>query len=208
MREISKLFKTRAIQLYFDERFYEVRNLTSHDFDVLLGLAMVTTGTKRETASKGTLRSFIQNYLRPISVYKLNEALDNLHENSYVWINSTLTVSITKLGINMVKEVYNAQYNFDKGTLRPILRALNSGKVEFDGTITAKENIRKKQSNNPYIGVKRVAPHKWMSSILVNKKRINLGTFSKPTLAAKARDAYIIENKLKHKLSLKNKYHD
>ena len=63
------------------------------------------------------------------------------------------------------------------------------------------QNIRKIKSNNTS-GYKGVGfnnkSNKWFSYIGVNKKRIHFGYFNSKIEAAKARDRFIVENKLKH----------
>lgn len=207
MEMISRLFKLRALQLYFDEEFYNSKNLTELEFDVLLSLAMVTEGTQREAINNKTLRGFMENYLKPISVYRLVKTLDTLHEKNLVWVNSLTTVSITKLGKNLVKEIYYSQNNFERKELRPIVRAVRSGAINFYGLLLSKISLPKRNKNNPYTGVERVGAHKFRATIKVNKKKINLGIFKKAVLAAKIRDAYIRDNKLgrNYKYSLKQK---
>ena len=62
-----------------------------------------------------------------------------------------------------------------------------------------------KNNKSGYVGVtwdKR--GKKWVVNIRINKKLINLGSFKDKIEAVLARDNYIIENKLPHKLSILN----
>ena len=67
------------------------------------------------------------------------------------------------------------------------------------------QNANRRVANNNtsgFIGVSWVKSYnKWVSTIAVNKKRINLGYFKDKMEAVRARDEYIIENNLPHKLS-------
>ena len=72
---------------------------------------------------------------------------------------------------------------------------------------TAQAHNRRMQKNNKsgYVGViwhKR--GRKWVVNIRISKKLINLGSFKDKIEAVLARDNYIIENKLPHKLSILN----
>ena len=67
--------------------------------------------------------------------------------------------------------------------------------------------INRRKAKNNTSGYTGVIWHKgrkaWYSTISVNKKRISLGYFKDKMDAVKARDDYITENKLPHKLSTK-----
>ena len=59
-----------------------------------------------------------------------------------------------------------------------------------------------KNNKYGYVGVIwHILAKRWVVSIIISKKRINLGSFKDKIEAVQARDNYIIENKLPHKLS-------
>lgn len=60
-----------------------------------------------------------------------------------------------------------------------------------------------KNNKSGYVGVIwHIRDKKWCARISVNTKLINLGSFKDKIEAVQARDNYIIENKLPHKLSI------
>ena len=67
-------------------------------------------------------------------------------------------------------------------------------------------NQRKREDNTSgYVGIYwNKASKKWDAKIGVNNKLVNIGTFPLIENAVQARDNYIIENKLPHKLSILN----
>ena len=67
--------------------------------------------------------------------------------------------------------------------------------------ITQNNNQRKRNTNTSgYVGVTSNGAN-WTARIMVNNKRVGLGIFLTKEEAVQARDNYIIENKLPHKLS-------
>jgi hypothetical protein len=62
-----------------------------------------------------------------------------------------------------------------------------------------------KNNTSGYVGVIwHIRDKRWVVSIKISKKLINLGSFKDKIEAVLARDNYIIENKLPHKLSILN----
>ena len=75
-----------------------------------------------------------------------------------------------------------------------------------DKTTQAINQRRMKNNKSGYVGVIwNKASKKWYANIRISKKRINLGSFKDKIEAVQARDNYIIENNLPHKLSILNK---
>ena len=70
--------------------------------------------------------------------------------------------------------------------------------------VTQVVNRRKMRNNTSgYVGVIwHIRDKRWVVNIRISKKRINLGSFKDKIEAVQARDNYIIENKLPHKLSI------
>ena len=63
----------------------------------------------------------------------------------------------------------------------------------------------KKNNTSGYVGVIwHIRDKRWVVNIRISKKLINLGSFKDKIEAVQARDNYIIENKLPHKLSILN----
>ena len=62
-----------------------------------------------------------------------------------------------------------------------------------------------KNNKSGYVGVSwHIRDKRWVVKIRISKKLINLGSFKDKIEAVQARDNYIIENKLPHKLSILN----
>ena len=71
-----------------------------------------------------------------------------------------------------------------------------------DKTIQNINQRMKKNNTSGFVGVSWSKTHQfWVSYIHLNKKRYNVGTFKDKMEAVLARDNYIVENKLQHKLS-------
>jgi hypothetical protein len=71
-----------------------------------------------------------------------------------------------------------------------------------DRTIQAINQRKAKNNTSGYVGINwRASYNKWAVRITVNGKRLSLGYFEILEEAAQARDNYIIENNLPHKLS-------
>lgn len=71
-----------------------------------------------------------------------------------------------------------------------------------DKTTQALNRRMRKTTPSGNIGV-NYRKNKWISTIWLNKKSINLGSFLTKEEAVQARDNYIIENNLPHKLSVR-----
>ena len=71
-----------------------------------------------------------------------------------------------------------------------------------DATTQAVNQRMQKNNTSGFVGVSwDISKNKWVAHIKVNKVGINLGCFPTKEEAVLARDNYIIENKLPHKLS-------
>lgn len=71
-----------------------------------------------------------------------------------------------------------------------------------DMTIQSLNKRKSKNNTSGYVGINwRASYNKWAVRITVNGKRLSLGYFEILEEAVQARDNYIIENKLPHKLS-------
>ena len=74
-----------------------------------------------------------------------------------------------------------------------------------DKTAQAINQRMKKSNTSGYVGVIwHIRDKRWVVSIRISKKLINLGSFKDKIEAVPARDNYIIENGLPHKLSILN----
>ena len=74
-----------------------------------------------------------------------------------------------------------------------------------DRTTQAINQRMKKSNTSGYVGIYwNKASKKWDAKIGVNSKLVHIGTFPLIENAVQARDNYIIENKLPHKLSILN----
>ena len=74
-----------------------------------------------------------------------------------------------------------------------------------DKTTQAINQRMQKNNKSGYVGVIwHIRNKKWGARISVNTKLINIGSFKDKMEAVQARDNYIIENKLPHKLSILN----
>lgn len=203
-RELSYLYRFRAVSLRMNERFFSLRELTPDSFDVLLAINMVTESEQNDTVATAMVRKFMNNYIRKMHTKKFTRIIDELHDLGYVWIGSVRTISITMTGKRLAVEMYNSLDSFEKETLRPVARVMTSGKINKDGLLIAHQNLNKnRHRNRPYVGVIRHTPSgKWYAYLTSKGKEINVGLFDRPLQAAKARDKYIRENKLPNKLSL------
>ncbi len=74
-----------------------------------------------------------------------------------------------------------------------------------DVTTQAINQRMQKNNKSGYVGVIwHIRAKRWVVNIKISKKLINLGSFKTKEEAVQARDNYIIENKLPHKLSILN----
>lgn len=74
-----------------------------------------------------------------------------------------------------------------------------------DKTTQASNQRIQKNNKSGYVGVSWYARHKrWRANIGINNKLIHIGCFPTIEEAVLARDNYIVENKLPHKLSILN----
>lgn len=199
MVEASALLKQRVISIYLNDTIWS----NTDDYDTMLALYILCESGMTDTVSKTKLKGFINKYIKSFSSDSLDESLDALHEESFVWINSTKTVSLTVYGKKTMMGMYEKIRDYDKTLVRPVLRALKAGKVSDKGEVISKENIRKTSPTAPYTGVLRHSAHRWFAYVNEDGKRTPVGTFKKAIEAAKARDRYIKSKNLKIKLSLK-----
>lgn len=205
MRELSYLYKLLVLgEKMYDKDFLATKDLTRDSFTVLLATNLIAEASETDTVNPKAVRSFLKYYMKEVKLRLFNTQLDLLHQNNLIWINTIHSITITKLGIQAIKQVFNTVMEIEKTALRPILRTLKTGRYKVDGLLVSKENAERKKRNSatPYIGVKRIAPHQFRASLRHNGETINLGTFTRPLSAAKARDAYIRNHKLNLKYSL------
>ncbi len=74
-----------------------------------------------------------------------------------------------------------------------------------DSTTQNTNQRMKKNNTSGYVGVIwHIQNKRWIANIRISKKLFNLGSFKDKIEAVLARDNYIVENKLPHKLSILN----
>lgn len=207
MKAVSYLYRLRLTSIKLED-IKEFSSLDDYQFDVLLSLAMCCEANRTDTVNKLTVEGFMNYYFRKITYRRRLRSFNELHELGYVWINSTRSVSITKLGRDQIDKAYNTLAEYEKSNLRAVLATLKNGRLGSDGIVSRerKDTLRKRVSDIPYTGVRREGAHCFRATINSKGKVIDLGTFTKPLAGAKARDAYIRKHKLKtNQLSLKHK---
>jgi hypothetical protein len=203
------MYRRKSIRYLFGQASLETKlieaisytDLSRDEYDVLLAIDLVSEYTESETVNILTTRKFMRKFQRAITTHKFNTVINKLHEDNLIWINSLKTLTITKLGIKSISEVFEVIYEFEYHQMRPMFKALTSGVMTKDGDLIFPENLRKhnpKNPYNPYIGVHRLQNNLWSAYIKVKGVEIFIGAFPKPIDAAKARDKYIKENKLKN----------
>lgn len=204
-RSIRYLFAHRATRFNLDGIVSE-QGMNMDNFDVLLAIDLVNEYTGNEVVKIAILSKFMRNYFKYIYGGKLTRILDELHEENYVWINNLQTVTITKLGLQFINNIYEKIYWFERQSIRPIFKALTSGIINKEGELIAPSNVKKKKDHNPYnpyIGVHRLKSHLFGAYVRPDNQEIFIGAFKKPIDAAKARDKYIREKNLKITKSIK-----
>jgi len=185
--------------------FLEGKKLTYDTFDVLMSVITIAEYEIMETIEKRQLLGFFRQYIKGISKHRINKALNELHEEGYIFINTLTSISTTKLGIKTFNEIYEVLYQFERSTLRPLTKAITSGKITKFGDLIPHNNIPKRQDNpyNPFTGIFRLQNHLWGAYVKVNNEEIMIGAYKKAVEAGRARDAYIIKHGLKARKSIK-----
>ena len=114
------------------------------------------------------------------------------------WLNVSNFVAWCDLTYPNIEDATLDRINNDKG--------YSPENCTWSDKTTQAINQRMKQSNTSgYVGVIwHIRDKRWVVNIRISKKLINLGSFKDKIEAVQARDNYIIENKLPHKLSILN----
>ena len=191
MKYSSALFTQRAIELYMKGQWPD-----KDTYDVRLALYILCETESTDTIKKAKLRGFLNRYIRSFTLIALTKVLDSLHEDSYVWIGSERTVTLTAYGKKQLHSTAIRIREYQKNLTRPVLRGLYEGKLSANGEVVTGKNILKKSPTAPYTGVLRHSAYRWFAYVTQNEKRTPVGTFKTAIGAAKARDAYIEKHKL------------
>ena len=211
MEKAKFLYRHRIIQLAFEQDLLAQHDLTTDTFDLLLSYYLVTESEKRDSVPRRMVSGFMNKYFKEISLYRRNKMLDHLHECNYLYITTVRSAAITKMGKITINKIYEHLHDFERHLARPVLLALREGKMKLDGNIISAKNIPKKETDNPYnpyIGVHQLHNGMWGAYVKPHENNMGeelVGKLHKRAFqAAKARDAYIKEHKLKfHELSIK-----
>lgn len=201
MRELSYMYKLVVLgDKMYNKEFLAANDLVKDSFIVLLSTSLMAESFQSDTVNSSAVKNFIKYYMIGMSKFKFDQQLKVLHDKNLIWINSPTSISITKLGEMTIKKLYQSLMHLDRETLRPVLKTLQQGRFKINGLLKSKENTakRKRKSTTPYVGVKRLGPHKFEATVNLRSGPISLGTFTKPLAGAKARDSYIRKHKINY----------
>ena len=142
--------------------------------------------------------------------YGMLQRCTNLEHRSYKWYGARgITVCEEWLDVvNFVAWAESTHPNMEGYTLDRIDndKGYSPENCTWSDKTTQAINQRiMKNNTSGYVGIYwNKANKRWVVNIRISKKLINLGSFKDKIEAVLARDNYIIENKLPHKLSILN----
>jgi len=202
-KNVKYLFKVRNHQLRFDDEFLERWDLYLEVFDLLLCIETITILNQQELLPKSSVNGFMRRYYKPMTRRYSEHYYNTLEELGYVSVIKN-KVAMTVVGKKVINEIFAKIYYYDKDRINPILRTLKSGKLNKYGQLIGKENfVTRSKWWEPYDGVRKLEGGGWGAYVVVDEKEKSLGVFKRAVIAAKARDAYISDNNLKLKKSIK-----
>ena len=184
----------------------EEHELTWEQLDVLSSITLIQEFNLKESVLKTTLYSFMRMYISHMTKYMIRKYMKQLSEKTLLWIE-VKHISVTDLGIKIMKDINTKTYNYDKGTINPLVNAMKNGVVNKKGYLIPERSMPRRTKNpyNPYLGVHKLQNGRWGAYVKPNHEEIFVGDYSRAVYAAKARDRYIEKNKLKLPKSLKYK---
>lgn len=208
VNKFSAIFRHLAMRLMINADFFARFDIDEFAFYALLGIYMTCESTGRRKVMIHRVKNFTTKYVFDFKRGMYKHSLNLLHEKGYIWLGTTSSLTLTKLGVSVIEKANNVILNWSHDYISPIVSGITNGVVSDLGDITFPKPEKWRDPYNPYVGVALVdkGQYKAFYRDPVTFNEVTIGYYPTPIRAAKARDRFLYENGLfKHKRSLKHK---